>query len=144
MSPNGTDARGPGHRFAYALRRLEQTRNIEEMARIFDPQATLRRIPQLHTYRGADGIRAFWRGYLALFEHIETAFTNVIEGDEDAVLEWCSRGRLRNGSPVEYEGVSVVVADPGGSVRHFRTYYDANAAIGTHAGALRALREARP
>lgn len=114
-------------RFAEALRALEQTRDVEVMAREFDDGAELRRIPQRVTFRGGDGARTFWREYLAVFSRIETEFTSLVDDGDRAVLEWRSRGTLRTGRPIEYEGVSVVEADRDGRIRAFRTYYDPHA-----------------
>lgn len=132
-----------GERFAAALQRLEQTGDVEEMAALFSDQATLRRIPQLHLYRGHDDVRTFWQHYVGFFAEIATEFTKIFDCGDRAVLEWCSRGLLRNGSPVAYEGVSIVEADEGGRVIHFRTYYDADAATGAQPAASRESLEAR-
>jgi hypothetical protein len=133
-----------GERFATALQRMEQTREVEALAALFSDQATLRRIPQLHTYCGHDDVRTFWRHYVGFFAEIETTFTNLLDLGDRAVLEWCSRGRLRNGHPVAYEGVSIVEADDDGRVICFRTYYDADAATGAQPAAFRKALEARP
>jgi hypothetical protein len=70
----------------------------------------------------------FWQSYLAMFQQIRSDFTNVIEADQTAVLEWTSEGILHTGEPIRYRGVSIVEG-AGDQVLRFRTYYDSAAFV---------------
>lgn len=121
-------------RFMDALCRIEQTGEVDELASLFDEGASLRRISQRREFRGRAGAREFFREYLHAFETIDTEFQHVASGPGLAVLEWRSRGRLKHGEPIDYEGVSIVESNGEGRVVSFRTYYDASALTGGRLG----------
>jgi ketosteroid isomerase-like protein len=109
--------------FMRSLQEIERTGRVDPLVDLFHEEAEAMNLGRTEPARGAEQIREFWRAYLSAFKEIHSEFTNVIEGEGGAVLEWVSRGALPNGEPVEYRGVSVLETD-GGKVRKFRTYYD--------------------
>jgi ketosteroid isomerase-like protein len=109
--------------FMLALQRFEATGDLDPLLAMFDPAAEALNLGRTEPARGREELEAFWRDYRSIFRTIRSEFTHVIEGKDGAVLEWVSRGRLLNGDPVEYKGVSVLETD-GDRVQRFRTYYD--------------------
>lgn len=111
--------------FMDALQRAEQTRDAKPVASMFAPDA------EVHSYtrdnRGADA-ETFWRQYLAAFGAVRSTFTRVAEWQDEAALEWVSDGTLPDGSPIRYEGVSLLTFR-GDKVARFRTYYDSGAFV---------------
>ena len=126
MNDTRTDrsAKPLSEQFAQALRHLEERGDPEVMVEAFETRATLRRIPQGHSYQGPEGSREFWAGYLKTFASISTEFTRFVDGEDAAVLEWRSTGTLLDGEPFSYEGVSVVERGEHQPFGDFRTYYD--------------------
>jgi ketosteroid isomerase-like protein/rubrerythrin len=113
-------------RFVEALRALEERYDLERMVALFDESAEIRN-PTDDTPRvGQSGAREFWRAYRDSFEEIRSDFSNVVETDGTAVLEWTSRGRILGGRPIDYSGVSVIELQDG-KVRKFRSYFDTKA-----------------
>jgi ketosteroid isomerase-like protein/rubrerythrin len=113
-------------RFVEALRALEERYDLERMVALFDETAEIRN-PTDDTPRvGQSGAREFWRAYRDSFEEIRSDFSNVVETDGTAVLEWTSRGRILGGRPIDYSGVSVIELQDG-KVRRFRSYFDTKA-----------------
>jgi hypothetical protein len=110
-------------RFIKALEETERTRDASKLAGLFTPSA------ELHSYtrdqRGRDA-KAFWKEYLEAFDDVRSRFTRVEEKDGSAVLEWESEGHLPGGTPIHYEGVTLLEFD-GNQVKRFRTYYDSAA-----------------
>lgn len=110
-------------RFIDALHRAEDRRDVGALVEMFVEDAELSNPGRTEPWRGRDGAREFWSDYLANFRRVHADFTNVVEENGAAVLEWQSEGQLASGEPFLYRGVSVVeTAD--GRVRRFRAYYD--------------------
>ncbi|MCU1626276.1 MAG: hypothetical protein JWP64_1225 [Pseudonocardia sp.] len=57
------------------------------------------------------------------FKEISTQFTNVVDGDGDAGLEWQSTGTLANGRDIDYVGSTFLTFEDG-KILGVRTYYD--------------------
>jgi ketosteroid isomerase-like protein len=110
-------------RFMQTLQQIEETGDVEPLVAMFTEDAELSNLAMAEPLQGQGGARRFWQKYLSVFEHIRSKFTNVVEGDATAVLEWLSEGALSTGESVKYQGVSVLETD-NGQVRCFRTYYD--------------------
>jgi ketosteroid isomerase-like protein len=110
-------------RFIEALEEAERTRRTEELVDLFADDAEAASLARSEPLSGRHGVRQFWEEYLRAFGEIRSEFTNVIESEQGAVLEWISRGTLPNGQPVAYRGVSVLETD-GRLIQRFRTYYD--------------------
>lgn len=110
-------------RFAEALHELERTDDTTTLVAQFAPGAELTR-PEIDHSPAIDGPDAFWRSYLSPFASIRTRFTRVAEAEDEAVLEWESRGELAGGRPIEYRGVSLLTYGDGDTVTRFATYFD--------------------
>lgn len=110
-------------RFMQTLQQVENTSDVEPLVAMFAAEAELVNLAMTEPLTGQDGARRFWQKYLSVFERIHSEFTNVVESDRTAVLEWLSEGTLSNGESVKYRGVSVIETD-NGQVQRFRTYYD--------------------
>jgi ketosteroid isomerase-like protein len=110
-------------RFMHTLQQIEATGDVEPLVVLFTEDAELSNLAMTEPLRGHDGARRFWQKYLSVFERIQSKFTNVVEGDRTAVLEWISEGALSTGESLNYRGVSILETD-NGQVCRFRTYYD--------------------
>ena len=110
--------------FKQALQQTEQSRDATAVARLFREGAHLTNLGGDH---GTDATK-FWQLYLEQFSEIASEFTGEVVSDRTAALEWESRGKLADGRPVEYRGVSVIEFDHD-TLTSFRTYYDSAAFV---------------
>lgn len=124
-------------RFMSALRRCEDERNPELLARLFTDDARLENMAIEIPGMELTPPREFWQRYLNSFQEIRSHFENVVRSEGTIVLEWVSQGTLRNGRAVNYKGLSILELEPNDEerIRSFRTYYDNEA--------LTAVRSAR-
>lgn len=106
-------------RFREALQQTEQSNDPQPVAALFRAGAKLVNLGGDHT----TDARKFWANYLAQFSEIHSEFIGEVRSDQSAALEWKSAGKLPDGRPVEYRGVSLLDFD-GEEVTSFRTYYD--------------------
>ena len=109
--------------FIDALHRLEAQREVEPIAELFGDDAELANPVLDAPLRGREGAQRFWTSYREAFGDIGSSFRHVAQDDGAALLEWTSRGTFADGTPFEYEGVSVLEMRDGGIAR-FRTYFD--------------------
>jgi ketosteroid isomerase-like protein len=109
--------------FIEALHQLENQGDLEKMISMFSDQAELQNPTDDRPHRGRKGAESFWEAYRHSFEEIHSDFRTVSESDGSVMLEWTSRGRLPDGSPIEYDGVSVVEYEDE-QIRRFRAYFD--------------------
>jgi ketosteroid isomerase-like protein/rubrerythrin len=125
VDSSGTGAApGDAIRFMAALRALEENRDVEGIAALFDADAEVSNPTDAEPHRGRDGARRFWETYRGTFDEIRSDFSRVVTQGDTAMLEWTSRGRTTGGTTVEYSGVSVLDLRDG-KVRRFRAYFDA-------------------
>lgn len=120
---------GKAQTFIDALRRLEETGEVEPIAALFAPDATTSNPLVKHADEGQGGAAAFWTGYRKAFETIRSDFRNIVEDDKVAILEWVSEGTSKDG-PVRYGGVSVVEHGEDG-ITAFRAYFDPAQVLGS-------------
>lgn len=113
-------------RFMQTLQQIEDTGDVEPLVAMFTEDAELSNLATTEPLHGRDGARRFWQKYLSVFDRVHSKFTNVVEGDDTAVLEWTSEGALSTGESINYPGISLLEID-NGLVRRFRTYYDSAA-----------------
>ena len=118
MSANNENNEMPA-RFKAALQQAEQSRDAQPVASLFRAGARLTNLGGDH---GTDATK-FWQIYLDQFSEVRSEFTGEILSDGRAALEWQSRGKLSDGRPVDYGGVSLIEFD-NDTVTSFRTYYD--------------------
>ena len=116
-------------RFKEALQQTEQSRDPSAVASLFKNGASLTNLGGDH---GNDATK-FWQIYLDQFSEIRSEFTGEITSDSSAALEWQSRGKLSDGRPVDYRGVSLIEFD-NDAVTSFRTYYDSAEFVRSGAG----------
>src|ERR1043165_7518197 len=115
------------NRFIEALGKLEAGRELEEIVRLFAPDAEVGNVVSPEKFRGQEGAREFWGAkYRDTFGEVRSTFRNVFAGEGHAVLEWTTEGTANDGTPIRYDGVSLLETD-GESVRRFRAYFDAGA-----------------
>ena len=111
-------------RFKKALQQAEQSHDPAAVASLFGEGARLTNLGGDH---GTDATK-FWQIYFDQFSEIRSDFTGEILSEGRAALEWQSRGKLSDGRPVEYGGVSLIEFD-NDAVTSFRTYYDSAAFV---------------
>ncbi|WP_437812189.1 nuclear transport factor 2 family protein [Sorangium sp. So ce1078] len=112
--------------FIEALCRIEESGDVEPMARLFAPDAELRNPTIARPLRGQDGARDFWRSYRKTFGEVRSEFRCIASSDRASLLEWKSHGTLSSGAVFSYDGVSVI-EHPAGLITRFRAYFDPRA-----------------
>ncbi|HEX8720837.1 MAG TPA: nuclear transport factor 2 family protein [Pyrinomonadaceae bacterium] len=112
-------------RFVEALGRLEAGRELEPIVGLFSEDCEVGNVVSPEKFRGREGAREFWGAkYRDTFGEVRSAFRNVSATEGGAVLEWTTEGTANDGTPVSYDGVSILEID-GGLIRRFRAYFDA-------------------
>ena len=113
------------NRFIEALGRLEAGRDLEPVVRLFAPECEVGNVVSPEKFRGRDGAREFWGAkYRDTFGEVRSTFRNVFASEKGAVLEWTTEGTANDGTPVKYDGVSILEID-GEQITRFRAYFDA-------------------
>lgn len=114
-------------KFVEALGRLESGRDLETIVSLFADDCEVGNVVTPEPFRGLEGAREFWGAkYRDTFGEVRSTFRNVFEGDGHAVLEWTTEGTANDGTPIRYEGVSLLETVDG-RVKRFRAYFDAGA-----------------
>ena len=112
-------------RFVEALGRLEAERELESIVGLFAAEAEVGNVVSPEKFRGPEGAREFWGAkYRDTFGEVRSAFRNVFATGDRAVLEWTTEGTAKDGTPVKYDGVSILETD-GERITRFRAYFDA-------------------
>jgi ketosteroid isomerase-like protein len=109
-------------RFIEALHKLEDERDLETIASLFNDSAEVGNVVTEHRKMNA---REFWQHYRENFDEIKSTFRNEIITDNTAALEWTSTGTSADGNRFEYSGVSILEMD-GDKISRFHAYFDAN------------------
>ena len=110
-------------RFAEALRRLEEDRDVEALVAIHTEDCDVGNVAVSETFSGHEGLREFWTGYRKTFGEMKSEFRNIFADDAGrAALEWTTQG-TSNGNTVSYDGVSILEIE-GDKVSRFRAYFD--------------------
>jgi len=114
-------------RFIEALGKLEAGRELEEIVRLFAPDAEVGNVVSPEKFRGPEGAREFWGAkYRDTFGEVRSTFRNIFAAGDRVALEWTTEGTANDGTPLKYDGVSILEID-GGRVRRFCAYFDAGA-----------------
>ncbi len=114
-------------KFIEALGRLEAERDVEAITALFAEECEVGNVTSPEKFHGREGAREFWGAkYRDTFGEVESTFRNVFATGDRVTLEWKTVGTAADGSPVEYEGVSILEID-GGQITRFRAYFDAGA-----------------
>ena len=109
--------------FIEALRVLERDSDPTAMLGLFMENSEAGNIVSTREFIGVEGVREFWETYRASFGEVDSTFRNLIVGNGRAALEWTTTGTSPAGTPIAYEGVSILeMAD--GKITRFRAYFD--------------------
>jgi ketosteroid isomerase-like protein len=108
-------------RFVEALGRLEQDSDLSPMLALFARDCEVGTVALLK--EGRQGVAEFWNHYRGTFGHMRSSFRNVIEAGGRIALEWETRGAAADGTPLHYEGMSILEVD-GDAIRRFHAYFD--------------------
>ncbi len=110
-------------RFAEALRKLEEDRDVEALVAIHTEDCDVGNVAVSTTFSGHEGLREFWTGYRDTFGEMKSEFRNIFADDAGrAALEWTTEG-TSDGNTVSYDGVSILEIQ-GDKVSRFRAYFD--------------------
>ena len=113
-------------RFVEALGRLEAGRDLEPMVALFSEGSEVGNVVSPEKFGGREGAREFWGAkYRDTFGEVKSTFRNVFAAAGRAALEWTTEGTAADGSPIRYEGVSILETD-GESITRFCAYFDAS------------------
>jgi len=111
--------------FVEALGRLEAGRDLEPLVALFAEDCEVGNVVSPEKFQGREGAREFWGAkYRDTFGEVRSTFRNVFSTGGLAALEWTTEGTGRDGTPVKYDGVSILEIE-GGLVKRFRAYFDA-------------------
>ena len=112
-------------RFVEALGRLEAERDLEAITALFAEGCEVGNVTSPEKFRGREGAREFWGAkYRDTFGEVKSTFRNVFATSDRITLEWTTEGTEADGSPVSYDGVSILETD-GERITRFRAYFDA-------------------
>jgi ketosteroid isomerase-like protein len=111
--------------FIEALQVLERDSDPTAMLDLFMENSEAGNIVSTREFIGVEGAREFWETYRNSFGEVDSTFRNVIVSNDRAALEWTTTGTSAAGTPIAYEGVSILeMAD--GRITRFRAYFDAH------------------
>jgi ketosteroid isomerase-like protein len=109
--------------FIEALQVLERDSDPTAMLDLFMENSEAGNIVSTREFIGVEGAREFWETYRNSFGEVDSTFRNVIVSNDRAALEWTTTGTSAAGTPIAYEGVSILeMAD--GRITRFRAYFD--------------------
>ena len=106
-------------KFVDALRKLELENDLDTIVSLFADDAEIGNVTVTDNLSGTDGARKFWKNYRDTFGEIESTFQNKINLDGVAALEWTSKGTSKDGSEIDYEGVSILEMEEDKITRFF-------------------------
>ena len=111
-------------KFIDALRKLESDENVDEIVELFAEKCEIGNVTTTENLEGKDGAREFWTNYRNTFGEIESTFKNKIVSEKTTALEWTSKGTSRNGSEIDYEGVSILETEGEEKITRFFAYFN--------------------
>ena len=112
-------------KFIEALGRLEAERDLETISALFSEESEVGNVVSPEKFHGREGAREFWGSkYRDTFGEVRSTFRNVFATETRAALEWTTEGTAQDGTPVRYDGVSILETD-GERVTRFCAYFDA-------------------
>lgn len=120
---NQPTAKSVAEKFIGALTELESARDLEPIVTLFADDCELSNIAVSNGFRGIEGARRFWRQYRDTFKDVCSIFQNEVYFDNEAVFEWTTEGKSKNGRKVKYEGVSILETN-GEKITRFHAYFD--------------------
>jgi len=114
-------------KFVEALGRLEAERDIETISGLFAEESEIGNVVSPEKFHGREGAREFWGSkYRDTFGEVRSTFRNVFATEDRAALEWTTEGTAQDGTPLRYEGVSLLEME-GERITRFCAYFDAGA-----------------
>jgi ketosteroid isomerase-like protein len=132
-------ARASADRFIDTLHGIEDgnAESIERMVDLFSDNAELSNpiIERTGGQRaGRSQVAAFWQNYRASFREIRSEFYDITSSERAAGLFWRSTGTLATGTPLAYDGVSLLEFDDSGKIARFKGYFDSSQVVTKAAG----------
>lgn len=121
--PLGNMAQNITEPFMAALAEVESAGNIEPMVALYAGNSETGNIATTEIYGGTEGARRFWTNYRDTFGEVGSTFRNKISTENGAALEWTTKGTVKNGQPIQYDGVSILETE-GGVITRFYAYFD--------------------
>lgn len=110
--------------FMDSLARLEKEGDSGDLLRLFADNCALgNTLVSAERFQGKDGASRFWSDYRHTFNDIKSEFSRITEAENAAVLEWTSTGTLKTGTPVKYQGVTILTLD-NEQIVDFMAYFD--------------------
>lgn len=114
-------------KFVEALGRLEAGRELDALVALFAEECEVGNVVSPEKFGGREGAREFWGAkYRDTFGEVRSTFRNVFATEGRAALEWTTEGTSSDGSPLRYDGVSILETD-GELITRFCAYFDAGA-----------------
>lgn len=95
-------------KFIAALHKLEETRDVAEIAGLYADNAEVANVVAPQKFSGEGGAHEFWTKYRETFGEMRSEFRNEIITDNRAALEWTTRGTANNEHQIEYSGVTIL------------------------------------
>lgn len=132
-------------KFTHALHAIDQTGDCNKMTELFSEQCEISNVA-IKPMHGKKGVERFWQDYCSMFNHIKTDFHRIHETNGKGFLEWTSRGELKSGRPIVYEGMTMIEWDQDRIVR-FKAFHDSAVFLkegGKHAESSDASSNVRP
>ena len=120
---NNRVANNTAEKFIGALTELESASDVELIVALFAEDCEVGNIVISEKFRGIEGARRFWTNYRAAFKDVCSVFQNEVYFDNEAVFEWTTEGKSRNGRNIKYEGVSILKTK-GEKITRFCAYFD--------------------
>jgi ketosteroid isomerase-like protein len=113
------------NKFVEALGRLEAGRDLKGIVGLFAEDCEVGNVVSPDKFHGREGARDFWGAkYRDTFGEVRSTFRNVFAAEGRAALEWTTEGTANDGTPVKYDGVSILEIE-GEEVKRFCAYFDA-------------------
>ena len=95
-------------KFVAALHKLEEARDVEEIAALYADDAEVANVVAPQKFTGQAGAREFWTKYRESFGEAHSEFRNKIYGENSAALEWTTRGNANQNHQILYSGVTIL------------------------------------
>ncbi|GAC1548483.1 MAG: hypothetical protein NVS2B9_15330 [Myxococcales bacterium] len=108
-------------RFVEALGRLERDGDPGALLALFARDCAVGTVAVMK--EGRQGVAEFWSHYRGTFRNMHSTFRNVVEAGGRIALEWETCGTAGDGTPLHYEGMSILEVD-GDAIRRFHAYFD--------------------
>ena len=106
-------------KFIEALEKLESENDLDTIVSLFADNSEIGNVTVTDTMSGTEGARRFWKNYRDTFDEITSTFHNKISLDGVAALEWTSKGTSKDGSEIDYDGVSILEMEEDKITRFF-------------------------